>query len=137
MSKKEDEKGQGTQNTGTQHSDPMKRAEQAGQAVGNTASQVANSAVSTADRAAETAGGAMRNAANTVRQNTPREGMVGAASDAVASTLDKAGEYLEKEGVSGAAQDMYGMIQRYPVTAALLGIAVGYLIGCAASSSRA
>jgi hypothetical protein len=114
----------------------QKRAEQAGHAVGETVSNVASSAVSTADKTAEYVGSGMRTAANTVRENTPREGMLGAASNAVAGTLDSAGQYLEKEGISGAASDLFKIIQRYPVTAMLIGVAAGYLIACASSSSR-
>lgn len=124
--KKDDKQNQG----------PQKRAEQAGQAVADTAGNMTSSAVATADKTAESAGGALRSAAGTVRQNTPNEGMLGAASNAVASTLDQAGEYLEKEGVSGAAKDFYAVIQRYPVTSALIGVALGYLAACAMSSSR-
>lgn len=126
--RKEDDK----QNQGNQGA--QKRADQAGQAVGETAGNMASSAVATADRTAETVGGGMRSAANTVRENTPREGMLGAASQAVASGLDKAGEYLEKEGVSGAANDVYKLVQSYPITALFVGVALGYLIGCATSS---
>jgi hypothetical protein len=120
----------------TERSGQQKRAEQAGHAVGETVSNVASGAVSTADRTAEYVGGGMRTAANTVRENTPHEGMLGAASSAVANTLDSAGQYLEREGISGAAHDLYTIIQRYPVTAMLIGVAAGYLIACA-SSSRA
>jgi hypothetical protein len=124
--RKEDDKA-------TDHSGTQKRAEQAGQATADTVSNVASSVVSTADKTAEHVGSGLRSAAGTVRDNTPQDGLIGAASSAVANTLDSAGQYLEKEGISGAASDIFKIIQRYPVTALLIGVAAGYLIGRARS----
>ena len=112
----------------------QKRAEQAGQAASDAVSHAASAAVSTADKAAETAGGGLKSVAGGVRENTPNEGVLGAASSAVANTLEQTGEYLQKEGVSGAARDVHQLIKTYPVTSVMVGVAMGYLLACATTS---
>jgi ElaB/YqjD/DUF883 family membrane-anchored ribosome-binding protein len=112
----------------------QKKAEQAGEHASDAVKETGNAAVSAADKAAENTGNGLKSAADTVRNNTPKDGVLGAASSTVADTLEKTGEYLEKEGASGAAKDLHQLIQNYPVTAVMAGLAVGYLIGCATSS---
>jgi hypothetical protein len=50
------------------------------------------------------------------------------AANRVADTLERSGRYLEEEGLTGMADDLTGVIKRYPIPAILVGIGVGYLI---------
>jgi hypothetical protein len=87
-----------------------------------------------ADDATSSAGGSLKSLAGQVRQNAPREGMMGSAAGRVASALDSTGQYLEDQGLSGVAEDFTGLIRRNPIPALLIGVAVGFLLAKATSS---
>jgi hypothetical protein len=55
--------------------------------------------------------------------------MLGRASEAVASTLESGGSYLEDKHLSGMADDVTQMIRRNPIPAVLIGVGLGFLIG--------
>ena len=55
----------------------------------------------------------------------------------VASGLESTGQYLEKEGLQGMAEDVQGLIRRNPLPAVLLGIGLGYIIARALGSRNA
>jgi hypothetical protein len=90
---------------------------EAGSAVGDKANE-ATSAV----------GGGMKSLAGSIRQNTPKEGMLGSASASVADTLESGGRYLQEEGLRGMADDVTNLIRRNPVPAVLIGIGIGFLL---------
>lgn len=103
-------------------------------AVAEKAQSVGSAVVSAADSATSTVGGGIKSAADSLKQVAPHEGMAGAAASAVADTVKQAGEYLQREGLSGAADDMLGLVRSYPVTAVLVGVSLGFLLACATSS---
>jgi uncharacterized phage infection (PIP) family protein YhgE len=86
------------------------------------------SAVNTADSGVAKVGSGVENLADKLRDSAPREGMMHNAANKVADTLERSGRYLEEEGLSGMAEDLTGVIKRYPVPAVLVGIGIGYLI---------
>jgi hypothetical protein len=104
----------------------------------STAQKKAGEAASYVGQRAEDAtsavGGSMKNLAGTIRENAPREGMLGSASSAVASTLESSGKYLEEHGLSGVGEDMTNMIRRNPVPALLIAVGIGFLIARATRS---
>jgi hypothetical protein len=55
--------------------------------------------------------------------------MLGKASEAVASTLEKGGSYLQDKNLSGMADDVTEMIKRNPIPAVLIGVGLGFLLG--------
>lgn len=87
-----------------------------------------------AEDAAHSMGSGMKSLAGTVRQYSPREGMLGNAGAAVAEGLESSGRYLEEYGLSGIGEDLTGMIRRNPVPAVLIGIGLGFLIARATRS---
>jgi hypothetical protein len=99
------------------------------------AGEYASKAGEKADNAASSVGGGMKNLADTVRDNTPNSGMLGAASEQVASGLEAGGKYLEDKGLSGIGDDLTGLIKNHPIPAVLIGIGIGYLIACSTSRS--
>jgi hypothetical protein len=38
------------------------------------------------------------------------------------------GSYLQNQGLSGAMEDLEGLIRRYPIQSLLLGVGLGYLL---------
>lgn len=87
-----------------------------------------------AENATSAVGGGMKSLAGSIRENTPREGVLGSASSAVADTLESGGRYLQEHGLSGVGEDVTGMIRRNPVPAVLIGVGIGYLIARATRS---
>jgi len=110
------------------------KAREAASSVGEMASQAASAAGKTADNLTSSAGTGIKNLGDTISQNTPKEGIVGTASQAVASTLKQGGRYIEESGLSGMAEDATDLIRRNPVPAVLIGIGVGFLLGRAMRS---
>jgi hypothetical protein len=113
----------------------LQTAERVGAEVKDKAHEAAGAATDAAknlgrkaDDAVGAAGGGLRTAADSLRQHTPHEGVLGAASSRVADALDRGGRYLEEEKLSGLAKDMAALVRRYPLPAVLLGVGLGFLI---------
>jgi ElaB/YqjD/DUF883 family membrane-anchored ribosome-binding protein len=108
-------------------------AGQKAQDLAHTAGQKAQDLAHTAGHKAEDAtsafGKSLETAADKVRQNTPNEGVLGRASEAVASTLEQSGRYIEQKNLTGIADDMTEMIKRNPIPAVLIGVGLGFLLG--------
>ena len=104
----------------------------------STATKKAGEAASYVGQRAEDAtsavGSGMKNLAGTIRENAPREGVLGSASSAVASTLESSGRYLQEHGLSGVGEDLTNMVRRNPVPALLMAIGIGFLIARATRS---
>jgi len=113
--------------------DLASQAGQKAQDLAHTAGQKVQDFARTAEQKAEDAtsslGGGLRTAAAGVRGHTPHDGMLGRASEAVASTLESGGSYLQDKNLSGMADDVTEMIKRNPIPAVLIGIGLGFLIG--------
>lgn len=86
------------------------------------------SAANAAEGATSRVGSTVEGMADRLRDSAPREGMVHNAATKVADSLERSGRYLQEEGLAGMADDLTGVIKRYPVPAILIGIGVGYLI---------
>jgi len=105
-------------------------ASTAGKKAGEAASYVGQRA----EDATSAVGGSMKSLAGTIRENAPREGMLGSASSAVASTLESGGRYLQEHGLSGVGDDLTNMIRRNPVPSLLIAVGLGFLIARATRS---
>jgi hypothetical protein len=71
-----------------------------------------------------------------LRGYAPNSGMLGSAASSVASGLESTGRYIQEEGISGMVNDLGGLIKRNPVPAVLIGVAIGFLLARATTSSR-
>ena len=80
------------------------------------------------DRAAAVAGKNLEAAADMIREKAPQEGTLGNTATAVAERLEGIGSYLQNQGLSGAMEDLEGLIRRYPIQSLLLGVGLGYLL---------
>jgi ElaB/YqjD/DUF883 family membrane-anchored ribosome-binding protein len=92
-------------------------------------SDVAHAAGQRAEDATDSLGSGLKTAADRVRSGLPHEGMLGRGAEAVASTLERGGDYLRDKNLSGMADDLTDMIKRNPIPALLLGIGLGFLLG--------
>jgi ElaB/YqjD/DUF883 family membrane-anchored ribosome-binding protein len=99
-------------------------ASQAGQALSGAASTVGKKA----EEWTSAAGHRVESLADTVRQQGPNSGMFGKANEAVAESLEKAGEYMSDKNLSGMMDDMTSLIKRNPIPALLVGLGIGYLL---------
>jgi hypothetical protein len=112
--------------------DKLKKAQDAGShALDKTKDAVkgAGEALSeTADAGVAAVGGGMKSLAGTIRENGPHDGMLGEATTTIAKGLESGGKYLQKEGVSGMADDVSEMIKRNPIPAVLVGVGIGFML---------
>jgi ElaB/YqjD/DUF883 family membrane-anchored ribosome-binding protein len=115
-------------------SQAYEKAKDVASSVGDMVSQAASNVGKTADNLTSGAGTQLKNLGDTLSAHTPQEGMLGSASQAVASTIRQGGQYLEESGLSGVSEDFTNLIRRNPVPAVLIGIGVGFLIGRALRS---
>jgi ElaB/YqjD/DUF883 family membrane-anchored ribosome-binding protein len=114
----------------------MDRARDAAASVGRTASETASAIGDRAESATSSVGSGMQSLASTIRENAPREGMLGRASSSVAEGLESGGRYVKEEGISGMMEDLTEVVRRNPLPAVLVGIGVGFLLARLTSSSR-
>jgi ElaB/YqjD/DUF883 family membrane-anchored ribosome-binding protein len=103
-------------------------------AVGDMAKQAACDVGQTADDLTAKAGSNIERMGQMLSDNTPKDGMLGSASQAVAQSVQRGGRYLEEAKLSGAADSLTELIRQHPVAAIVSGIAVGYLLGRALRS---
>jgi hypothetical protein len=103
--------------------------------VGHTISDTASTVGRKADDLTSAAGSGLRSLGETFQQKAPHGGMLGGASQAVATGLRESGSYIEHEGVSGMLDDLTGLIRRYPFAAVCVGLGMGYCIGYMLRSS--
>jgi len=80
------------------------------------------------NEATSAAGSGLKSLAGAIREYTPRQGVFGTASSAVADTLESGGRYLQQEGLNGMAADVTNLIRRNPIPAVLIGISLGFLL---------
>jgi uncharacterized protein YjbJ (UPF0337 family)/uncharacterized protein (UPF0333 family) len=118
----------------------------AGQEVKNAAHDISQSAANAygdaktkaqelGSAAAEKVGGAtkavgekMSSLAGTIRESAPQEGTFSSAAQSVANQIDNAGSYLQDKNFDNMAQDVTGLIRRYPIQSLLIGLGLGYLL---------
>jgi len=111
----------------------MDKAKEAGKeasaGVGDMVNQAASAVGKGADNLAASAGTGLRQLGDSLAQHTPREGMLGSASQSVANSLRDSGRYIEEAGFSGMAKDVTDLIRKNPIPSLLIGLGLGFLIG--------
>lgn len=80
-------------------------------------------------------GDKMTSLAGTLRGAAPSEGKigssVGSAVNKVADSLESSGQYLKERDLGDIADDVGGVIKKYPIQSLWIGIGVGVLLGAA------
>jgi len=112
-----------------------KGKEMAGNAA-DKARDVASNLGRKAEDATHAVGSGMQSLASTMRDNLPREGVLGNAASTVVGGLESTGRYLEREGLQGIGEDLTSLIRRNPVPAILVGIGLGFLLARVTTPSR-
>jgi len=104
------------------------RAKDMAAAMSHQAEGAANFIGQKADSTTAAVGEGLRSMGNTLREKTPKSGMLGDASAAVADTLESSGRYIQEEGFKGMTGDLTNMIRKNPLPAVLLGVGIGFLL---------
>lgn len=91
------------------------------------AEQMATATAARAREMTNTVGHKVRELAGRLREKSPHEG-VRNTTDKFAERLDRAGTYLEEKSLEGMADDLAGVIRRYPLQSVLVGIGIGLLL---------
>jgi len=97
------------------------------------AKDFAHQAGERADQGAAAVGSGLKNVADKIRENTPDSGYLGSAARTVSDTLASGGRYLEREKLSGMAEDVGEAIRNNPVPALCVAAGLGFLLGLALS----
>jgi len=105
------------------------KVQDAAHTAGQKVQDVAHAAGQKAEDATSSLGSGLKTAAEKVRDNAPQEGMLGRGAEAVASSLERGGQYLQEKNLHGMAEDLTEMIKRNPIPAVLVGIGLGFLLG--------
>jgi len=95
-----------------------------------TLSSAASAVSRKADDAASAVGNRMESLGETVRHRGPQEGMLGRATEGVASALESSGRYLEG-GFGQMCDDVTNIIRRNPIPALMLALGFGFLLASA------
>lgn len=109
-----------------------KVAEMAGHAasaVGEMAGQAMNEAGRKVDDLTAYAGVGIQEIGTRLGREAPHSGIVGNASQAVANRVIDSGEYIERAKLSGMTEDVARLIRRNPISAVLIAMGMGWLIG--------
>lgn len=109
------------------------KAQDAVSFVGHKAEDAASYVGQKTAEAGAAVGSGLRSLGHTVRDQGPARGMAGDASSAVADGLDRSGRYLQQEGIEDMTADLSDLIRRNPLSALIIGVAAGYLVGKAMS----
>jgi len=110
----------------------------AGRSAASSVADAGRSAARNAGQAAESAtsraGEKVESLAGTVREYGPHSGVMGSATETVAHGLERGGQYLQDQGLSGLSNDLTEMVKRNPIPSLLFGIGLGFVLARLTSS---
>jgi ElaB/YqjD/DUF883 family membrane-anchored ribosome-binding protein len=98
------------------------------QQVADQAQDLGQQAVDRADATTTIVGEKMTDVAQTIREKAPMSGPMANAADTAASTLERAGTYLQQQDLADMRADLEDIIRRHPIESLLVGLGVGYLL---------
>jgi len=119
---------QGAGRASTMASQVADKARDLGKTVADKASDAAGAMGHKAEDAVHSMGGGLKSVADKVRESAPHGGMLGSTASTVAEGIEKTGEYLQTEGLSGMSKDLAALVRAHPIQALLLGMGLGYLV---------
>jgi len=109
------------------------RAQDVASNVAQRAQDFASTAAERTDEAISAAGNRMSSWGSQLRENAPREGIVGSAASGVADTLQSGGQYLQQHDLSDMASDLTRVVRNYPIASLCIAFGVGCFLGMASS----
>jgi ElaB/YqjD/DUF883 family membrane-anchored ribosome-binding protein len=98
------------------------KAENLASTVKDKASQLSSSAADKANTAITSMGEKMSNVGHTLREKAPT------SLQSYAESIERAGQYLQRQDLSDFVEDLSGIIRRHPMPAMMTGIALGFLL---------
>ena len=104
-------------------------ASHAASAVGAMASQVACDVGKKADDLRASAGVGIQGLGDRLSKQAPQTGVLGSASQVVASTVKGGGEYIEGVKLNEMTEDVAQLIRRNPIPAVLIALGLGWFVG--------
>jgi len=110
------------------------KAREIGHDLADAGRSAASAATKAVDNAASRTGEGISSLGDSVREYGPRQGMMGQATETVAQSFEKTGQYLKDEGFTGMTNDLTEMVKRNPLPALLFGIGVGFILARLTSS---
>ena len=112
------------------------KARGAAASVAQTVSEAGCAVGERAKDAASAVGSGMKSLAGTIRDHTPSEGVLRAASSSLVESLESGGRYLQEEGLGEIAKDITNLVRRHPIPALLVGVGIGFVLAKVTTSSR-
>ncbi len=94
----------------------------------HSASDILSSASHKADELAAALGGTMQSLAGNLRGVAPEQDTLGRMAEGVADVLERAGQLLEKEGISGLTEELNQLVRHNPWSAVCVAIGFGFLL---------
>jgi phage-related minor tail protein len=79
-------------------------------------------------QATEAVGSGIKSLGGSIREHTPRQGMLHDTGEAVAGAIETSGRYLEEQGLKGIGEDFTTMVRRNPIAAVLIGVGLGFCL---------
>lgn len=109
-------------------SDAGRMASDAASGAGKMVSQAAVDVGQKANELTASAGSGIKDLGERLGRNTPHDGVLGSASQAVARTVRDGGAYLEEARLSGVTSDLAQVIRRNPIPSVLIAIGLGWFV---------
>jgi len=81
-----------------------------------------------AEQATGSVGAGMESLGGTIRDYSPKQGVLHNAGETMAAKLETGGRYLEEHGLHGIGEDMTKLIRQNPIPAVLIGIGLGFIL---------
>jgi hypothetical protein len=107
--------------------DLSSRVSESADAAKARAEQIASATATRAKEMTSNLGHKVKEFAGRIRERSPQEGVRNTTTK-FADTLETAGTYLEEKSFEGMADDLAGVIRRYPLQAVLVGVGIGFLL---------
>lgn len=107
--------------------DSSSRFSETAEAVKHKAGQVASATAARAREMTSTVGHKVKEFAGRIRDRSESEHAT-STTNRLADKLESAGTYLEEKSLEGMAEDLAGVVRRYPLQSLLIGIGVGFLL---------
>lgn len=111
----------------TEQRDPITRLTETAEVAKTKAEEMASATAAKAREVTSNFGHKVREFAGRLREKSPHEG-VRTTTNKVADKLETAGTYLQEKSFEGMADDVAGVIRRYPLQSLLVGIGIGFLL---------
>ncbi len=103
-------------------------ARDAATTAGHLATDALHSAGQRADEMAATLGSTMQSLAGNLRTSVPGQEGFGPLAEGVADALDRTGQFLQEEGVSGLTREFDHLIRRNPLSSVLVAVGFGFFL---------